>query len=220
MPSSKLNRKQFAYQTIKNKILQCEYQPNSFLKEELLCEELGVSRTPVRDALSRLEQEHLIQILPKKGFLVAPLSIQEINMVYEGRILLEPYILSTYCKELSQEMLDQMYHLQESYYQDIISHTSDIHLLDNAFHNAFISRCPNRYFIQTLHDIDNQNCRLRILSGQVSDKRLFASYNEHNVVLEHLAQGNLSEAREALETHLLNSKEAAFRTFLNSSVSF
>ena len=154
MQSPKLNRKQFAYQTIKNKILQCEYPPNSFLNEELLCEDLGVSRTPVRDALSRLEQEHLIQILPKKGFLVAPLSIQEINMVYEGRILLESYILSTYCKELPEEMLDQMYHLQESYYQGIISHTGDIHLLDNAFHDAFISRCPNRYFIQTLHDID------------------------------------------------------------------
>ena len=66
---SKVSLKQQAYTTIKNKILTCEYLPNSFLNEDLLCEELQVSRTPVRDALGRLEQENLIKIMPKKGFL-------------------------------------------------------------------------------------------------------------------------------------------------------
>ena len=67
----KLSLKQMAYNSIKEKILNCQYMPNSFLNEDLLCEEFGVSRTPIRDALSRLEQEHLITIMPKKGFFVA-----------------------------------------------------------------------------------------------------------------------------------------------------
>lgn len=63
-----------SYNIIKDKIIRCEYAPNTLINEEALREELGVSRTPIRDALSRLEQEGLIQILPKRAswFLVFP----------------------------------------------------------------------------------------------------------------------------------------------------
>ena len=99
---SRPSLKQIAYNTIKEKILSCEYEPSSFFNEEALCEELQMSRTPVRDALSRMEQENLIQIVPKKGFFIAPMSITEINMVFEGRLLLEPYIIINYCQHLSR----------------------------------------------------------------------------------------------------------------------
>ena len=66
-PSLKLQ----AYQYLKTKILNCEYRPNEFLNEQKLCAEMGnISRTPMRDALGRLEQEGLITILPKKGLMV------------------------------------------------------------------------------------------------------------------------------------------------------
>ena len=58
---SKMNLKTQAYNTIRQKIVTCEYAPGTFLNEELLTTELGLSRTPVRDALSRLEQEGLIE---------------------------------------------------------------------------------------------------------------------------------------------------------------
>lgn len=64
---SKMNLKTQAYNTIRQKIVTCEYAPGTFLNEELLTTELGLSRTPVRDALSRLEQEELIEIKPKKA---------------------------------------------------------------------------------------------------------------------------------------------------------
>lgn len=217
MSKEKLSLKQFAYQAIKEKIINCEYVPNSFLKEDQLCEEFGISRTPVRDALGRLEQEHLIKILPKKGFLVSPLSTQEINMVYEGRILLESYILENYCQDLPEKVLDRMSELQEKYYQCIIQHIDDIHVVDDAFHSSIISQCENRYFLHILDEMDNQNCRLRVLSGRMSDKRLFASYNEHQLILDNLAKNRLPEAVEALKEHLINSKKAAFQAFLYKS---
>ena len=55
-----------AYNLIKTKIVNCEYPPNSFLNETLLMDEIGSSRTPIREALSKLEQENLVRILPKK----------------------------------------------------------------------------------------------------------------------------------------------------------
>ena len=67
---SKLSLKLQAYQYLKTKILNCEYRPNEFLNEQKLCAEMGnISRTPMRDALGRLEQEGLITILPKKGLM-------------------------------------------------------------------------------------------------------------------------------------------------------
>ena len=62
----KINLKTQAYITIKQKIATCEYAPGTFLSEELLVEELKISRTPIRDALGRLEQEGLLEIRPKK----------------------------------------------------------------------------------------------------------------------------------------------------------
>lgn len=64
---AKTNLKTLAYKTIKQKIVTCEYAPGLYLNEEILTEELKISRTPIRDALSRLEQEGLIEIKPKKG---------------------------------------------------------------------------------------------------------------------------------------------------------
>ena len=86
MPEKK-SLKQQAYDEIKRKIVTCEYAPNTLLNEELLREELHVSRTPIRDALSRLEQKGLITILPKKGIMVSSLSINDINMVFEVRMM-------------------------------------------------------------------------------------------------------------------------------------
>ena len=67
MPTGDL--KTFAYTSIKEKLLHCDYEPGSVLNETALCQELKISRTPIREALNRLSQENLIQILPKRAFL-------------------------------------------------------------------------------------------------------------------------------------------------------
>ena len=63
---AKTNLKTLAYNSIKQKIITCEYAPGTYLSEELITDQLKISRTPVRDALSRLEQEGLLEIRPKK----------------------------------------------------------------------------------------------------------------------------------------------------------
>ena len=92
-PSLKLQ----AYQYLKTKILNCEYRPNEFLNEQKLCAEMGnISRTPMRDALGRLEQEGLITILPKKGLMVSGITEEDVHSMFEMRLLVEPYALRTY----------------------------------------------------------------------------------------------------------------------------
>ena len=77
---AKLSLKLQAYQYLKTKILNCEYRPNEFLNEQKLCAEMGnISRTPMRDALGRLEQEGLITILPKKGLMVSGITEEDVH---------------------------------------------------------------------------------------------------------------------------------------------
>ena len=213
--------KQKAYNAIKNKILNCEYMPNSFLNEDLLCEEFKVSRTPIRDALSRLEQENLIKILPKKGFFVAPLSIGEINLTFETRTLLETYSISNYCSNLHSDTLDSLYNNIKKAKNSIKTNNhEELFKLDDEFHRTILEQCKNYYLLDTYEKVHNQNCRLRILSGRHDDKRLYSTIDEHMEILNYLAIGDVKSAEIAMKNHLSNAKNSSFQAFLdgNSSI--
>ena len=137
----KINLKTQAYNTIRQKIVTCEYAPGTFLNEELLTSELGLSRTPIRDALSRLEQEGLIEIKPKKGILVMPLSINTINMIFEVRQLYEPYILLNYGTSLSTQQLKKFYSIFSSSKTNTscFENQNYFYELDTQFHNFIVN---------------------------------------------------------------------------------
>ncbi|MDF2950929.1 MAG: GntR family transcriptional regulator [Anaerocolumna sp.] len=205
--------KQQAYNVIRSKILTCEYAPNTYLNEDLLCRELNVSRTPIRDALSRLEQENLVKIIPKKGVIVAPLTINEINMIYETRILLEPYILKTYGRRINDSIEKRMHEILEK----ANNNTNDIQMLyelDDEYHHIIIDLCENKYLIQCYLNIYAQNLRLRIISGNQNKERLEASQQEHMNISKYILKRDYDNAAKAMEVHLLASKDAAFKVIL------
>src|SRR5699024_3383578 len=147
---------------------------------------LQVSRTPIRDALSRLEQERLVKIIPKKGLLVAPLSIGEINMIFEARLLIEPYIILNYCKNLPSQSLDTMYDNIRLYKKSVLNNNYDsVFQLDDKFHNTFVNQCTNRYILEAYNSTHNQNSRLRNLSGRHDNTRLNDTIDEHIKILDH-----------------------------------
>ena len=136
-PSLKLQ----AYHYLKSKILSCEYAPSQFLNEQKLCAEMGnISRTPMRDALGRLEQEGLIAILPKKGLMVSPITDEDVHSIYEVRLLVEPYALRVYGSLLPREELEKFVYLMEN--PETIP---DFYAADDAFHDLLISTLPNKY---------------------------------------------------------------------------
>ena len=86
------NLKQVVYEELKRRIVTCEILPGSMLTEETLCETLNASRTPVRDAVSRLEQENLLSIIPKKGIRVHRVSLNNVEELYVTRLFVEPQL--------------------------------------------------------------------------------------------------------------------------------
>ena len=183
--------KQHAYNIIKDKIINCEYAPSALLNEEMLKEDVQASRTPIRDALGRLEQEGLVTILPKKGIMVAPLTIREINMVHEARTLIEPFAILHYGNKISDE-------IYQNYFRIFQRDT------------AFIDATSNDYLISIYERIAQQNTRLRIYSGRKSRNRLLASQQEHLKIVEYCLKQDWALASKAMEEHLYHSKEASF----------
>ena len=201
-----------SYNIIKDKIIRCEYAPNTLISEEALREELGVSRTPIRDALSRLEQEGLIQILPKKGIMVSGLSLSEINAIFEIRMLFEPYALATYGHRLNDEKMLEFYNTCS---QGGVFEPDEFYKVDDEFHAFIIGAAPNRYIHHTYELIQNQNLRFRVMTGQQPDNRLDRSNSEHLTIIKACLRKDWAAAADAMEEHLRQSKNSTFELLLN-----
>lgn len=212
----KKNLKQQAYEAIKSKILNCEYAPNELLNEQILCNELGsVSRTPVRDAIGRLEQEGLVSILPKKGIQVAPLNLVEINLIYEVRLLMEPYALLHYGNKIPQK--------DWAKFQKIINNPSKaqqnphhFYDIDNQFHQRILDATENRYIISAFESTRNTNHRIRILSGNDIASRVEETFQEHRGIISACLEQDWEKAAQAMTTHLEHSRTAAFTLLISN----
>lgn len=202
-----------AYNFIKEKIISCEYAPNTLLSEESLRNEINASRTPIRDALSRLEQEGLIIIMPKKGIMVSGLSISEIHKIFEVRMLFEPFALQNYGYKIHQDKLKQYY----DFFSDpknILDKDRFYHV-DDELHYLIIKAMNNRYIEQTYDSILNQNLRFRVLTGKETDQRLKDTSQEHLKILDLCLQQNWESAAKAMYDHLEISKKATFGLLLH-----
>lgn len=214
MAREKESLKLRAYNIIKEKIIACEYAPSMLLSEEVLREELNVSRTPIRDALSRLEQEGLIKILPKKGIIVSGLSISDINMIYEVRMLYEPHALRRYGELIDNETIIQFIN-DFSPSTGVFNAETCFHL-DDAFHAAIVGAIPNHYLQYTYNCISNQNRRLRVMSGRINATRLEETPVEHLRILKACLKRDWEEAAREMAIHLQQSKNATFDMLLNN----
>lgn len=215
---NKINLKTLAYNSIKSKIITCEYAPGTFLNEEALTEELNISRTPIRDALSRLEQEGLIEIKAKKGITVTPLTMKDINMIFEIRCMYEPYILKQYGNSLSDEKLAEFYRIFSHPNADSEEFKDNDYYyeLDSSFHQMIIDACPNIYIKQNYNLIQTQSERFRFMTGNVSNNRLEETFREHNEIITHCLQKDWEVAAEKLLNHLEESKKATFKLAFDS----
>lgn len=206
---ARLSRKQTAYEYIKEKILSCEYEPGAMMNEQVLCDELELSRTPVRDALSRLEQEGLVNILPKKGLMVSPLKLGDINHIYEVRLLLEPYALRRYGGKLDRDELRRMQRRMAEQ-AAAAERVSDQYELDDAFHMMIMRAMNNRYLMSAYEIIKNQNLRIRVLSGNEVENRLEDTFREHSAIIDACVREDWEGAAQAMIRHLENARAAVF----------
>jgi DNA-binding GntR family transcriptional regulator len=199
-----------AYHIIRERIANCTYPPASMLKEENLQTELSISRTPIRDALGRLEQERLIIIKPKKGILVSPLDINEINNIFEIRFIFEPYAIKNYGYQVQEKEYLSLY---QKFY--VAGEVEESVIQDDTLHKLILDAVPNHYIHQLYQIISVQIQRLRVLTG-LSKERLETSNKEHMAILEACLKKDWLSASNLMREHLQKSKDSSFTLLLEN----
>lgn len=200
-----------AYTAIKEKIVNCEYLPETVLNEAGLIAELGVSRTPIREALSRLEHENLVRIMPKRGIFVTGFSLSDVREIYQVRELMEPHIIRLWGARIAKPVLETLKTTLLAMKPD--TPEREFYRLDFELHRTIYDHCENKHFVQLLDRVFDQNHRIRILSGKLQH-RLESSREEHLAIVEALLAGDTEAAARAMAAHLEQSRKAAFDSLM------
>ena len=151
------------YETLREDILANKYEPGEELQIDKLAQEFGVSTTPIREALVRLEGDGLVVSIPNRGVQVAPISLDDVRNLYEVRRLLEPYvakIAARYCEEGEVEALyEKLVHLIEGP-TDLAAYIN----ADLELHELMSQHLRNTLLKDILDQVDQHSIRVRYLA--------------------------------------------------------
>lgn len=193
------------FHTIREDILSGKYRYNEELKEKTIGDELGVSRTPVREALRQLELEGLVTIIPNKGAYVVGISKEDIKDIYEIRSRLEGLCAKWACSNITKEQLDE---LDENIYLSEFhagkdGHAEQILELDNKFHEILYEASKSPVLEHTLSDFHHYVQRVRKIT-LADSKRAVASNEEHRQIVEALKAKDSKKAEKLATLHMMN----------------
>lgn len=212
MKEKKASLKQQLYDELKRAIIRCEYVPGQQLSEDQLCIRLGASRTPVRDALGRLEQEGLVSIHAKRGVVVNTVSLSSINELFEVRMRIEPYAVRVYgCRQS-----DDVYAAFISSFGEPLRDRETLYTLDGRFHQSFIQASGNRYLSMIYGITADQTERYRILTA--ASERLAETQQEHYEIAAHCLRRDWIRAAQEMEKHLIMSKNSIINLALSRNL--
>lgn len=201
-----------AYDELLSRIISCQYPPGSLLSEEKLVAELGISRTPIRSALIRLQQEHLVQIISKKGILVSEITPEGIRDLFNLRDLIEPYAIREFGGNFKKDKL--IYYLNlfsKKYSKDDyqIVYDSDV-----QFHTDIVQLTGNTFLCSFYNSLQKLLSRITLICGISVTDRVVASNQEHVEIVLSLLKDDKEFAVAMLETHLKEARESAYQAIL------
>lgn len=200
--------KNHAYQILKERLINCIYEPGSFLNEAQLAANLGLSRTPVREAINRLESEGFVKVMPKKGIYVTDIQLSDVLQIFQARIEIEPVALRMAAPHLP---MDELLKFREVFTQDFPDVRNGFRL-DTAMHLFIIEYCGNRYIIDMMHKVFDNNTKVVIASKQnlvqIHDARL-----EHLDIINSLIDRQFEKAEDLMRVHIKTCRQAALDYF-------
>jgi DNA-binding GntR family transcriptional regulator len=196
------------YQELRRAILSGPISPGSVLVQEQLAEQLGISRTPVRDALDRLANEGLVIRSNGGRVQVAPLSIAELREKYEVRQALEGLALRLAAEHLDEGAMAKLEALIQT--MRVAAERHDHPLVTeagNKFHDTIIAACSNKYLIQLLTSLNDSIRRYRQLAADLPG-RAAENIQEHEQIYLAMAMGDFVLAEQRMEHHIAHSQQS------------
>lgn len=195
------------FHKLREDILSGKYEEHEELKEVAISEEMGVSRTPVREAFRQLELEGLIQIIPNKGAYVTGITEKDVKDIYMIRSLLEGLCARWATKNITQEQMQEMeenVYLSQFHAQK--GHLDQLAELDNRFHDILYEACDSKILEHQLKDFHQYVLRVR--------KRTLSNVNrgpksneEHEQIMQAIKSGDADMAEQLANNHMINAYE-------------
>lgn len=193
------------FNRLREDILAGNYEEKEELKEAAISKELGVSRTPVREALRQLELEGLVTIIPNKGAYVNGITAKDIYDIYVIRSYLEGLCAKWACENITKEQLEELeeivylskFHIEKEHWDQIFE-------LDNRFHLLLYEACGSKVLEHILSDYHHyvERVRKNTLSSQ---ERARKASEEHGAILEALKQKDEETADRLANEHIVQS---------------
>lgn len=216
-----------AYELLKSEIVSGKRKPGEVFEEKRFAAQLGVSRTPVREAVLRLAREGLLVVMPRRGTVISNISMEDIRQLYEARIMLEPQILRIAAKRADKNTLASWKAFFEGQAaqadaqvtppfpdEDAAQHPHDA---DAAFHLFLAQSLGNRYILRQMEELMAQSQRIRNLSNARRKSRYLAAIQEHIRIVDALLQEDGERAATEVLEHLHNSEDGYHRMMLEDA---
>jgi DNA-binding GntR family transcriptional regulator len=202
--SDKYSLRGRVFNKIREDILSGKYAQNEELKENSIGVELGVSRTPVREALRQLELEGLVTIIPNKGAYVTGISQKDMHDIYIIRSYLEGLCARWACEHITQVQIDELeeivylteFHAKKDHHDQIVE-------LDNKFHETIYEASQSKILNHVLSDFHHYVQRIRKIT-LASESRAVNSNKEHSAILEAIKNRDGEEAERLAHEHIMN----------------
>ena len=192
------------FNTLRQAILKGELKPGERLMEIALAERLGVSRTPIREAMRKLEQEGLVVMIPRRGAQVANITEKDLNDVLEVRIALENVAIKKACARMTEEEMRRLW-LAAKEFEHTIAEGNLVKLAeaDVAFHEVIYQASDNKRLIEVLNNMREQIYRYRVeyLKNENNYPTLM---KEHKDIVEGLVRKNKMQVTATMHQHVKN----------------
>lgn len=198
------------FQKIRDDILSGRYKEHDELRENTIGKELGVSRTPVREALRQLELEGLVTIIPNKGAYVTGISMKDVQDIYAVRSLLEGLCARWATENITEEQMDELdeiillseFHMKKSgrYNADQVT------TMDGRFHTVLYEASGSRILSRVLMDY-HKYLRMARKTSVISEERARKSIREHKQILRAIRDKDANLAEQLANEHIMHAMQ-------------
>ena len=200
-----------AYRALKLAIRENVFPPGHQAAEADIAEQLGMSRTPVHEAIIRLQEEGLVQVLPRRGVLICPISVDDMREIYDVLIAVEGMAASLLARSAMDTGLAAASALEgETAAMENALRGSDLvtwAAADDRFHQLLTERCGNRRLARMATTVMDQFHRARLFTLHLRPAPT-ASTAEHRQITDAIRSGNAVEAEAAARSHRVHARDA------------
>jgi DNA-binding GntR family transcriptional regulator len=206
------NLRDQTYDIIKNMIILREIEPGKKINEEHIAKEIQVSRTPIREALCRLENEGIVKIIPRRGAFVSDLTETNVKEILLIREVLEGLAVRLAVENMDEEMFEKLRKALEKVSilpeedRDLINYTRS----EVDFHALLLS-ASNNQMLKNMMEIVNAHLQIIRLRTVVIPERAQKTVEEHQQILKAIENGDAPTAEELMRKHVRSVREVALR---------